>query len=80
MMVSVPPVIMGSTSTPASAPGELLLEAAHRAAHLVGAVQVQFDCACVGLVEQARNLSLDDHVAAQAGRRLDCRVGGPPRN
>ena len=44
--------------------GELVLEAAHRPAHLVGPVQVQFDCARVGLVEQAGHISLDHHVTA----------------
>jgi len=56
-------------------PGELGLQAAHGGADLVGPVQVQFDRAGGGLVQQAGHIGLDHHVTAESGRRLDCRIG-----
>jgi len=55
--------------------GEPGLQAAHGGAHLVGPAQVEFDGAGGGLVQQAGHVGLDHHVTAQAGRRLDGRVG-----
>ena len=78
MMVSMPPVIMGSTSTP-DIRRRTCRQAAHGRAHLVGPVQVQFDGARVGLVQQAGHVGLDHHVTAQAGRRRDGRVGAARR-
>jgi hypothetical protein len=74
----MPPVIMGSTSTPDIRPPR---RACSRpiAAHLVVPAQVQFDSAGRDLVQQAGYLGFDHHVTARAGRRLDSgvSVGGP---
>ncbi len=54
---------------------ELVLQTAHRLAHLIGPAQIQFDRARVGLVEQAGHISLEHHMTAQVRRCIDCRVG-----
>ena len=59
----------GLDQHPGHPPGEAGLQAAHRGAYLIGAVQVQLDGACRGLVQQAGHVSLERHVTAQSAPR-----------
>ena len=77
----------GLNENPVHPSGEPVLQAAHGGAHLVGAVQVQFDRAGGGLVQQAGHIGFDHHVAAEAAAaataasasaaRRNCTIGMP---